>query len=198
MLWIIVALSKGPPSRNSSLFNLKRTTNIALLLKNARTHSLVLAFFSWHFAQGNGKGGGETKHLFCLPQPHQFLFLRAICLELDFWLIMELQYLFSRQNNHEFFLLQPRLFQFLCHFYPQLEVVDSYDSKTILFCFKSQRFMWDFILADVARPILGADFLVTFNLSVDIAQGRVSCFHFYSLCSWFWSSHSHWRSANIQ
>ena len=38
-----------------------------------------------------------------------------------------------------------------------------------------QRFMWSFLKAAVAFPILGADFLEAFDLMVDLKRGRLVC-----------------------
>ncbi|GAA6111958.1 uncharacterized protein LOC117501066, partial [Tachysurus ichikawai] len=43
--------------------------------------------------------------------------------------------------------------------------IRTYGKRLVPLCFNGQRFTWEFVLADVSRPLLGADFLCTNGLS---------------------------------
>ncbi|XP_057695302.1 uncharacterized protein LOC130917681 [Corythoichthys intestinalis] len=51
--------------------------------------------------------------------------------------------------------------------------IRTYGLKTLNLRFGTQRFVWEFVVADVAFPLLGADFLCAHNLLVDILHGRL-------------------------
>lgn len=46
--------------------------------------------------------------------------------------------------------------------------IRTYGKRLVPLCFNGQRFTWEFVLADVSRPLLGADFLCTNGLLVDV------------------------------
>ncbi len=46
--------------------------------------------------------------------------------------------------------------------------IRTYGKRLVPLCFNGQRFSWEFVLADVSRPLLGADFLCTNGLLVDV------------------------------
>ena len=54
----------------------------------------------------------------------------------------------------------------------------TYGSRTINLSFGGRYFSWDFTLADVQKPILGADFLAHNSLLVDVANRRLVDEHF--------------------
>ena len=49
----------------------------------------------------------------------------------------------------------------------------TYSYKTLQLSFAGSKYKWDFIVADVSTPIIGADFLANFNLLVDMANHRL-------------------------
>ena len=56
---------------------------------------------------------------------------------------------------------------------PQLATADgspirSYGVRSVELCFGGQRFQWDFVIASIAFPLLGADFLCAHGLLVDV------------------------------
>ncbi|KAJ8389881.1 hypothetical protein AAFF_G00113500 [Aldrovandia affinis] len=56
---------------------------------------------------------------------------------------------------------------------PQLATADgspihSYGVRSVELCFGGQRFIWDFVVASIAFPLLGADFLCAHGLLVDM------------------------------
>ena len=51
--------------------------------------------------------------------------------------------------------------------------IRTYGLKTLDLCFGPRRFRWEFIMADVAFPLLGADFLYAHSLLVDVLNGRL-------------------------
>lgn len=57
----------------------------------------------------------------------------------------------------------------------------TFGSRRLTMCFQGQRFNWDFVIAKVAFPILGADFLCAHGLLVDIRNRRLidatTCMH---------------------
>ena len=61
---------------------------------------------------------------------------------------------------------------------PQLVGADSmpirsYGTRAVDVCFGGQRFTWDFVVAAVTFPLLGADFLCAHNLLVDVGNRRL-------------------------
>ena len=58
--------------------------------------------------------------------------------------------------------------------------INTFGTKKIPLMFDGRRFQWEFTLANVREPLLGADFLGHYNLLVDVAHSRlvdVSTFH---------------------
>lgn len=56
---------------------------------------------------------------------------------------------------------------------PQMDTANAtpictYGTRYVEVCFGGGRFGWDFIMAAVSTPLLGADFLCAFNLLVDV------------------------------
>ena len=51
--------------------------------------------------------------------------------------------------------------------------IRTYGTKTADLCFGGQRFKWDFVTADISFPLLGADFLCSHNLLVDVKNNRL-------------------------
>ena len=51
--------------------------------------------------------------------------------------------------------------------------IKTYGVRTTKLCFASRQFEWKFIIADVARPLLGADFLRANSLLVDLKGKRL-------------------------
>ena len=49
----------------------------------------------------------------------------------------------------------------------------TYGYKSRRLSFAGSTYKWDFIVADVSIPIIGADFLASFNLLVDVANCRL-------------------------
>ena len=49
--------------------------------------------------------------------------------------------------------------------------IDCYGSRLIPLQFARRRYTWDFEIADVKKPILGADFLTAHGLMVDLQRG---------------------------
>ena len=49
----------------------------------------------------------------------------------------------------------------------------TYGYKTLQLSFAGSKCKWDFIVADVSTPIIGADFLANFNFLVDMANHRL-------------------------
>ena len=61
---------------------------------------------------------------------------------------------------------------------PQLVGADgtpirAYGTRAVTVCFGGQRFTWDFVVAAVTFPLLGADFLCAHNLLVDVGNRRL-------------------------
>lgn len=61
---------------------------------------------------------------------------------------------------------------------PQLDAANgtsirTYGVRRVDVCFGGRRFSWDFVMAAVSTPLLGADFLCAFNLLVDIKSCRL-------------------------
>lgn len=53
-------------------------------------------------------------------------------------------------------------------------VINTYGTKTLVLDLNLRRkFTWNFVIADVGRPIIGADFLQNFGLLVDVGQRRL-------------------------
>lgn len=48
--------------------------------------------------------------------------------------------------------------------------IRTYGTRVITVCFNGREFSWDFVVASVSVPILGADFLCAFRLLVDVAS----------------------------
>ena len=56
---------------------------------------------------------------------------------------------------------------------PQMDAANgtpirTYGTRRVDVCFGGRRFSWDFVMAAVSTPLLGADFLCAFNLLVDV------------------------------
>ncbi|KAL6490077.1 hypothetical protein MHYP_G00004220 [Metynnis hypsauchen] len=51
--------------------------------------------------------------------------------------------------------------------------IPTYGQRPVPLCFGGQRFTWNFVLAKVSTPLLGADFLCANNLLVDIKNRRL-------------------------
>lgn len=51
--------------------------------------------------------------------------------------------------------------------------IKSYGIRTIPLCFDGQQFSWDFVVARVTQPLIGADFLCAYNLMVDVKGQRL-------------------------
>ncbi|KAL6483353.1 hypothetical protein MHYP_G00082250 [Metynnis hypsauchen] len=51
--------------------------------------------------------------------------------------------------------------------------IPTYGQRPVPLCFGGQRFTWNFVLAKVSTPLLGADFLSANNLLVDIKNRRL-------------------------
>ena len=51
--------------------------------------------------------------------------------------------------------------------------IRSYGSRELLLRFNGHEYRWSFIIADVNRPLLGADFLSAHDLLVDVANCRL-------------------------
>ena len=49
--------------------------------------------------------------------------------------------------------------------------INCYGSRLIPLQFSRRRYTWDFEVADVKKPILGADFLMAHGLVVDLQRG---------------------------
>ena len=49
----------------------------------------------------------------------------------------------------------------------------TYGYKTLQLYFAGSKYKWDFIVANVSTPIIGADFLANFNLLIDMANRRL-------------------------
>ena len=49
----------------------------------------------------------------------------------------------------------------------------TYGYKSLQLSFTGSKYKWDFIVADVSTPIIGAEFLANFNLLVDMANCRL-------------------------
>lgn len=50
---------------------------------------------------------------------------------------------------------------------PNGSAIPIYGKRSVTVCFASQRFTWDFVLAKVSNPLLGADFLCAKGVLVD-------------------------------
>ena len=55
----------------------------------------------------------------------------------------------------------------------QLKTADTFGTRRLALQFGSRRFEWNFLLANVSMPILGADFLREHRLLVDVAGARL-------------------------
>ena len=53
------------------------------------------------------------------------------------------------------------------------ETLKIHGTKLLQTKFNGRRYWWDFIVADVTIPIMGADFLITHRLTVDMANQRL-------------------------
>ena len=51
--------------------------------------------------------------------------------------------------------------------------IRTYGTRLVDMCFNGQRFSWEFVLAKVAFPLLGADFLCAHSLLVDVKNRRL-------------------------
>ena len=51
--------------------------------------------------------------------------------------------------------------------------IRTYGRSSITLCFAGNDFNWNFVVASVQQPLLGADFLAHFNLLVDVANRRL-------------------------
>ena len=51
--------------------------------------------------------------------------------------------------------------------------IKTYGVRTIPLCFATKKYKWDFIIAEVSRPLLGADFLRANSLLVDLKGKRL-------------------------
>ena len=51
--------------------------------------------------------------------------------------------------------------------------IKTYGTRTIPLCFTTKHYKWDFIIAEVSRPLLGADFLRANSLLVDLKGKRL-------------------------
>lgn len=51
--------------------------------------------------------------------------------------------------------------------------ITSYGFRNLSLKFMGRRFQWRFILADIRRPLLGADFLAHYKLLIDVARKRL-------------------------
>ena len=51
--------------------------------------------------------------------------------------------------------------------------IRTYGVRSVELCFGGQRFTWDFVTADIAFPLLGADFLCAHGLLVDVKNNRL-------------------------
>ena len=51
----------------------------------------------------------------------------------------------------------------------------TYGTKRVSLFIDNKRCTWDFVLADVSRPLIGADFLRAFGLLVDVRNRRLIC-----------------------
>jgi len=51
--------------------------------------------------------------------------------------------------------------------------IHTYGMKTVGLYFGGQRFTWDFVTADISFPLLGADFLCTHGLLVDVKNSHL-------------------------
>ena len=59
--------------------------------------------------------------------------------------------------------------------------IPTYGSREVNLSFGGRNFSWEFTLADVRKPLLGADFLAHYSLLVDVANRRLVDEHFYPL-----------------
>lgn len=51
--------------------------------------------------------------------------------------------------------------------------IGTFGSRSVTVCFGGRRFVWDFVIAAITTPILGADFLCANNLLVDVTNRRL-------------------------
>ena len=51
--------------------------------------------------------------------------------------------------------------------------IRTYGMRYVEVCFSGRRFGWDFIMAAVSTPLLGADFLCAYRLLVDVTNCRL-------------------------
>lgn len=49
--------------------------------------------------------------------------------------------------------------------------IKTFGKKTMSLCFGPTQYNWSFVIADVERPIIGADFFANFNLLIDVSKG---------------------------
>ena len=54
-----------------------------------------------------------------------------------------------------------------------MAVIQSYGLKTMSLSLDGRCYPWEFVIANVRQPLLGADFLCTYNLMVDIKGQRL-------------------------
>ena len=58
--------------------------------------------------------------------------------------------------------------------------IASYGTRSISLHLHDRRYTWDFIIADVTQPLLGADFLCHYGLLVDVRRERLLDVHSYT------------------
>ncbi|KAJ8400211.1 hypothetical protein AAFF_G00399050 [Aldrovandia affinis] len=52
-------------------------------------------------------------------------------------------------------------------------MIQTYGKRRVVLCFHGRQFTWDFTMAKVAKPLLGADFFCTNELLVDVKNHRL-------------------------
>ena len=62
--------------------------------------------------------------------------------------------------------------------------IRTYGTRNIPLCIGARRFVWSFVLANVSKPLLGADFLRANKLLVDLKGGRLVDGSHIHLCRW--------------
>ena len=55
--------------------------------------------------------------------------------------------------------------------------IKSWGTRSIPLCFSGRRFLWSFLLADVTKPIIGADFLTANGLCIDMAICQLGIYY---------------------
>ena len=58
--------------------------------------------------------------------------------------------------------------------------VSTFGKRSVNLQFHARRYSWDFIIAEVTQPLLGADFLCHYGLLVDVHNERLLDIHSYS------------------